>query len=110
METQVANLNWWNGLDPAVQELSQHHIDEMSVIGWQQAEAGTNNGIWCTVGDDRCDVTATAPKDLNRTNLALVEVTAEATAKLKRASQASVLARFANRCGETCVKVWNEKF
>ena len=109
MEAQVANLDWWNSLDPKVQDLIMHHIDEMAKIGWQQADVGTNNGIWCTVGDERCDVRVTAPKNLHKTDLTLVEVTPEDVSAVKKAAQESALVTFANRCGSECVAEWNER-
>lgn len=109
VEAQVANVAWWNGLDPKVQDLIMEHIDKMAEIGWQQAQVGTNNGIWCTVGDERCDVTVTAPKNLHVTDLVLVEVKPEDQAAVKEASLASALVRFANRCGASCVADWNER-
>ncbi len=109
IEAQAANLKWWNKLDPRAQKLIQEQMDDMSDIGWQQADVGTNNGIWCTVGDSRCDVKATAPKLLNQTKLTLVEVTEADIAKLKKTSLASAMPIFANRCGGACVDNWNAK-
>ena len=108
MEAQAANLKWWNGLDPRVQDLIQEKMDEMAVIGWQQAEAGTNNGIWCSTGDPRCDVTATEPKKLKKKNLTLVPVSKDDVEKLRKLAIKDALPKFAKRCGKACIENFNK--
>ena len=105
----VANTRSWNNLDPNVREFLEKHVkDDMVPAGWKMAQDATQHGIWCSVGDDRCDVDATAPKKLEKRDLTLVPVTEEDEQALKNLIAKSQLPEFAERCGESCIRNWNE--
>lgn len=105
----VANTASWNKLDPKVRAFLEERVStDMVPAGWKMAEDATQHGIWCTVGDERCDVDATAPKKLEKRNLTLVPVTPEDERALKNLIAQSQLPEFSARCGEACVERWNE--
>ncbi len=105
----VANAKSWQALDPAVRDfLSEQVQTDMVAEGWKMAENATQHGIWCSTGDDRCDVNATAPKKLEKRDLTLVPVTEEDKQTLKNLIAKSQLPEFAERCGAACTKGWNE--
>jgi TRAP-type C4-dicarboxylate transport system substrate-binding protein len=105
----VANAERWDGLDANVRSLLQEQIDTaLEPAGWDMARGATEHGIWCSTGDARCNPEATAPKNLNKTNLQLVELSDADSATLKNMLSANVLPEFAKACGPECVAEWNE--
>lgn len=80
----------------------------MVKLGWEQADIGTNQGIWCTVGDKRCDPKVIVPKPLDVKSLTLVPVTEADRKKRLELVEKSTLPQFAKRCGQACVDTWNK--
>jgi TRAP-type transport system periplasmic protein len=104
----IANSEWWHGLDPAVREYLAAKTDEMVAIGWEQAELGTLQGLWCSTGDERCIPETVQPRPLTPTNLTLVPVSDEDREAARLLVEERALTRFAERCGTECVQRWNE--
>jgi TRAP-type C4-dicarboxylate transport system substrate-binding protein len=108
LEGIYVNKKWWDGLNPKARTFLQARADELVELGWQQADVGTNNGIWCTTGDDRCNPDAVVPIPLDKLNHTLVPVTeADKKARLKLVEKAA-LPKFAARCGKACIDNWNK--
>lgn len=108
MEGTFVNKGWWDGLDPKARAFIQERADELVELGWQQAEVGTNHGIWCTTGDERCDPAVTVPVALDKLDLTLVPVTKEDMGKRLELLENVALPKFAARCGQACIDNWNE--
>ncbi len=105
----VANAETWDGLDPKVQSFLQEQIEtELEPAGWEMARVATDQGIWCSVGDDRCVPESTAPRNLTKTDLTLVELTDEDAERLKSLVAEHVMPEFTSACGADCVARWNE--
>ncbi|MCE8417923.1 TRAP transporter substrate-binding protein [Rhodovulum sulfidophilum] len=105
----VANSRTWDGLDPAVQAFLRDEIrDRLEPAGWEMARVATRQGIWCSVGDDRCEPEATAPRNLTKTDLTLVELSGEDNERLRRIVAEQVMPEFTRACGADCVARWNE--
>lgn len=107
MHATLASKPWWDGLDPVLQTWLRAATEEMVAIGWQQAQIGTDQGLWCSTGDDRCQPDVIKPKPLTRTNLTLVPVTAEDKARARKLLEGKALDSFAERCGADCAALWN---
>ena len=105
----VANAERWDGLDPEVRAFLETQIATgLEPAGWTMARDATDHGIWCTTGDSRCDPEATAPRNLDLTDLTLVELTEADRETLKEMLASRVLPEFASACGADCVTRWNE--
>lgn len=100
---RIANARWWNGLDPKVREWLQEATDiYWSEIAIPLARSNTDMGIWCSVGDARCE-----PDEVfEKADMKLVEVTDADRAKLKQAVESAVLPAFAQACGQACAEAW----
>ncbi|MEM8663876.1 MAG: TRAP transporter substrate-binding protein, partial [Pseudomonadota bacterium] len=96
----VANLSWWNGLDPAVQSLITDQMasleDRMWALNREEDEIGIacNTSGPCPLGE---------PAGMTRVDPSDADIEARATAMRE-----SVLPAFAERCGEECVAKFNE--
>ena len=109
VEIEVASLAKWNQLPESTRSFILENGEKvMAKRGWDEAESSTMHGIWCTVGDKRCNVNATRPKPLTVTNLTLVPVSAADAKERERILEEVVLPRWAKRCGAACVDRWNE--
>ncbi len=95
----VANADWWNGLDPAVQELLTTEVGKLTAEMREMSEREDAEGVACnTTGP--CPIGEPA-------GLTLVEVTDEDLAKRREAFEAAVLPNWLERCGEPCVDAFN---
>lgn len=105
----VANAEKWDALDPAVQGfLSTEIKTKLEPVGWDMARVATDQGIWCSVGDDRCVPESTAPRNLTLAHLTLVDLTQADQDRLKALVAEHVLPEFTAACSADCVTKWNE--
>ncbi len=96
----VANLAWWEGLDPAVQAFLSDELAEVEAAMWALNREENDIGIACNTsgpcplgepaGMTRVDP---SPEDLELRRQAMLE---------------AVLPGWADRCGEDCVSAFNE--
>jgi TRAP-type C4-dicarboxylate transport system substrate-binding protein len=100
------NVNSWKKLDPRVQKFLMDQAEAAAERGWAQAQESSDHGVWCSVGDSRCNVKASAPKEFIKANLKLVEESPTDAKKRLAAVEKSVLADFAKRCGKACADEW----
>ena len=108
LNVTAANKKSWNKLDPKVRELIMKVGDEFAVpTAWKQGDESTQHGIWCSVGDSRCDVNVTAPRALTKANLTLVPVSKADHKTLNSMLEKHVLPKWAKRCGKACAGDWN---
>ena len=101
-----ANKKWWAGLNANARKYITNKFDAMFEEGWKRAGLETNHGIWCSVGDNRCDVNVPL-KPLTKFNLKLIKASAADQDKVRRVAEKVVLPDFAKRCGKTCADDWN---
>jgi TRAP-type C4-dicarboxylate transport system substrate-binding protein len=97
---QLANLAWWNGLDPRVQAFLEAELRTLEEAILDQAKTETATGLACNTGTGPCPEGEPA-------SMTLVPVT-EADEALRRGALTEViLPAFAGRCGAECVETWN---
>ncbi len=98
----LANLTWWRGLDPKVQQFLETQVRTLETSIFEQAKTETQTGINCNTGTGSCPEGQPAA-------MKLVAVTPADEALRKDALEKAILPSFAQRCGTACVAVWNEK-
>lgn len=96
----LANLKWWNSLDPKVQKFLESHLRALEDSIFEQAKTETQVGINCNTGTGPCIEGAPA-------SMKLVPVTAADSALRKEILAKAILPQFAQRCGAECVANWN---
>jgi TRAP-type C4-dicarboxylate transport system substrate-binding protein len=101
-----ANKKWWAGLEANARKFITDTFTAMYEEGWERAGLETNHGIWCSVGDKRCDVNVPL-KPLKKFNLKLVKKSSSDQDKVSRVAEKVVLPDFAKRCGKACATDWN---
>ncbi|SHH40258.1 TRAP transporter substrate-binding protein [Pollutimonas bauzanensis] len=100
-QIHAANLDYWNKLDPKVQEFLQKNISVMTDRIWDAAAKETQEGYDCNTGAAAC----TQPV---KGKMKLVEPTAEDRELLKKITAQTVVPKWAARCSAECVKDFNE--
>ena len=96
----IANLKWWNTLDPKAQSFLETHLRALEDGIFEQAKSETQLGINCNTGTGPCSKGPPA-------SMKLVPVTSADQALRKEALEKAVLPAFAQRCGAECVTYWN---
>ncbi|MGE4012782.1 MAG: TRAP transporter substrate-binding protein [Alphaproteobacteria bacterium] len=97
----IANLEWWNKLDPKVQAFLAKEIRELENNIFKLAATETAMGIICNTGTGgQCSVGPAA-------KMTLVPVSAADQALRQKAFSDAILPDFAKRCGAACVAEWN---
>ena len=100
------NKKWWDGLHANARKFITDKFNAMFEDGWKRAALETNHGIWCSVGDKRCDVNVPL-KPLTKFNLTLVKRSPADQDRVRRVAENEVLPDFAKRCGKACADDWN---
>ncbi|MEO8527338.1 MAG: TRAP transporter substrate-binding protein [Caldimonas sp.] len=95
----LANLKWWNTLDPKVQSFLETHLRTLEDSIFEQAKTETQIGLDCNTGGT-CGEGPPA-------SMKLVPVNAADVALRKEALTKAILPSFAQRCGAECVTNWN---
>jgi TRAP-type C4-dicarboxylate transport system substrate-binding protein len=95
------NLKRWNALDKATQDFFTKEFKALEDEMWKATKAEDEMGIICNTGTGKC--TEGEPGHMK-----LVEASAEDEKERNRILNDFVLKRWANRCGEKCVKDWND--
>ncbi|MFM8802135.1 MAG: TRAP transporter substrate-binding protein [Tagaea sp.] len=101
LAAQLANLRWWNSLDPRVRALMEVELRKLEESIFDQAKTETQTGLNCNTGTGPCPEGAPA-------SMRLVAVTPADEALRKDALQKAILPSFAQRCGAECVATWNQ--
>lgn len=96
----VANLKWWNSLDPKVQKLLETEIAALEAEMFALAAKETEIGLACNTKGP-CAIGKPA-------GMTLVVVTPEDVALRKKALTDAVLPAFKKRCGDDCADQWNK--
>jgi TRAP-type C4-dicarboxylate transport system substrate-binding protein len=96
----IANLKWWNSLDPKVQAFLETQVRKLEESIFDQAKTETQVGLNCNTGTGPCSEGPAA-------SMKLVPVSAADAALRKEALVKVILPSFAQRCGAECVANWN---
>jgi TRAP-type C4-dicarboxylate transport system substrate-binding protein len=97
----AVNVNSWNRLDPAIQEYLTEQFVQLESDLWANAIMQMEQGISCNSGVGECTIGIPG-------GMTIIESSAEDRARLAEISASVVVSRWAARCGEACVKTWNE--
>lgn len=95
----IANMDWWNGVDPADQAHIENGLMQLEVEMFALAATETADGLSCNTGGacpygDAADMT-------------LVPVSDADIALRTEAANMAVLPAYKERCGEECATAWN---
>ena len=96
----IANMDWWNSVDEADQEIISSGLMELEGKMFALATTETADGISCNTGGD-CPYGDAA-------DMTLVPVTDADIALRNEAANAAVLPAYKERCGDACAAAWNE--
>jgi TRAP-type C4-dicarboxylate transport system substrate-binding protein len=99
LAAQLANLDWWNGLDSSVQEYLTTALRGLEDSIFTLAATETETGL-------ACNTTGPCPHG-DPAGMTLVPMTEADEALRDAAVQETVLPEFADRCGAECVTAWN---
>jgi len=100
LAAQLANLDWWNGLDASVQEYLSTSLRGLETSIFELAATETATGLACN--------TSGPCSEGNTAGMTLVPMTEADDALRAEAVKAAILPEFADRCGADCVATWNE--
>lgn len=99
LAAQLANLDWWNGLDASVQDYLTAGLRELETSIFTLAATETETGL-------ACNTSGPCPHG-DPAGMTLVPLT-EADEVLRAAAvKEAILPEFAERCGADCVTAWN---
>ncbi len=100
LAAHMANLKWWNSLDPAVQTFLEKNVADLENSIFELAATETATGLACNT---------TGPcSEGEPAGMTLVEVTDADEVLRKEALTSVILPAFADRCGAACTKSWND--
>lgn len=97
----AANGEAWQALPADLRELLRRELPRVERAVWAEAKAETAEGIACNVGTAGCQAA-------RKGRMQLVPVTDADRALVRRLFTEHVLPRWIQRCGATCVDLWNQ--
>ncbi len=100
LAAQLANLDWWNGLDASVQEYLTTSLRGLETSIFELAATETETGL-------ACNTSGPCPHG-DAAGMTLVPMTEADDALRAEAVKAAILPEFADRCGADCVTSWND--
>jgi TRAP-type C4-dicarboxylate transport system substrate-binding protein/energy-coupling factor transporter ATP-binding protein EcfA2 len=95
-----ANLGAWTALPPDMKSLIKTELPKLEAAIWADSERQTDEGVACNTGRGSCLTGKTGLMKEVQTN-------AVDESKLRISFRDSVLPAWVQRCGNTCVPVWN---
>ncbi|APE45651.1 hypothetical protein BOO69_18995 (plasmid) [Sulfitobacter alexandrii] len=100
LAAQLANLDWWNGLDASVQDYLTKSLGELETSIFELAATETETGLACN--------TSGPCSQGDAAGMTLVPMTEADDALRAEAVSEAILPEFADRCGADCVATWND--
>lgn len=97
----AVNLDRWNAMSPELQDFLLAQIKELEAEMWAIGEQEAAEGVACNTGVGECTLGVAA-------DMTYTEVTPEDRDALLKIVQDTVVAEWAQRCGEECASVWND--
>jgi TRAP-type C4-dicarboxylate transport system substrate-binding protein len=104
MQAHVANLKFWNGLDPEMREFLTQKFQEMEDELWKIGAEATQDGINCNTGQGEC-------KYGNKGSMELVPVSDADKERMKEAVEKAILpdwAQSADKIDAGSSQLWNQ--
>ncbi len=96
------NKKRWDGLDKPTQEFLTKSFADFEAKAWEGVKENDGQGIICNTGEGgKCRFGEPG-------KMKLVVPNAEDKAQIKKIAEDFVLANWAKRCGDACVKEWND--
>ncbi len=100
----VANLAWWNRLDPPVRSFLQTVFKEVEDAQWKLGAEATEDGIACNAGQkEGCRI----GRLVENRPMTIVRATSADMETLRNSVTTVVLPAFVKRCGERCGDFYN---
>lgn len=96
----IANMDWWNGVDPAAQALIETGLMDLEEKMFALAVTETADGLACNTGGD-CAYGDAA-------DMTLVPISDGDLALRQEAANMAVLPAYKERCGDECAAAWND--
>lgn len=96
----IANLKWWNGLDPKVQAVIEAGLMDLEGKMFELAATETKDGLSCNTGG-ACAYGEPA-------SMTLVPISDGDKTLRDEAVLAAVLPAYKERCGDECAAAWND--
>ncbi|MEO8558078.1 MAG: TRAP transporter substrate-binding protein [Rhodospirillales bacterium] len=104
---RAANKGSWDKLDPKVRAWLQLATDKVFVPAANKlARDATDQGIWCSSGDQRCEWEG--KQGITKAKMIVVPVSDADKKVLAGVVEKNVLPSFGKSCGAACVQKWNE--
>lgn len=97
----AVNLDRWNAMSPELQAFILAEVAKLEADLWAVTEKEAAEGRACNTGEGEC--TLGVPGDMTYT-----DVTEEDRLALLEVVEKTVVAEWADRCGEECAQVWND--
>jgi TRAP-type C4-dicarboxylate transport system substrate-binding protein len=100
----VANLAWWNKLDPAVRDFVQATFKEVEDQQWALGAEATEDGIACNSGKrEGCKIGTLVEKN----PMTVTRPTDADMETLRGSLRTAVLPAWVKRCGDKCADTYN---
>jgi len=100
-QIHAANMDYWNQLDPKVQDFIEANVQVMYDQIWDQAARETQEGYDCNTGSSDC------PYD-EKGDMTLVEPTDADVEALEKLTAEVIVPKWAQRCSAECVDSFND--
>lgn len=100
LAAQLANLDWWNGLDASVQTYLTDGLRKLETSIFELAATETETGL-------SCNTSGPCPHG-EPAGMTLVPLTEADKPVIAEAVKVAILPAFAERCGAECVTSWND--
>ncbi len=97
----AVNLKAWDRMDPAVKAYLSEQFVQLEKDLWANGIMQMEQGISCNSGVGECTLGIPG-------GMTIIESIAADRARLAEISENLVVRRWAARCGDACVKTWNE--
>lgn len=106
-KVRIANGEFWSSLDEAQRAWLQAATDYYYArVALPVQVENLNQGIWCSVGDERCS--AAGEGGVEKADLRLLEPSEADLELARKAVEGAVLVEFGKACGPECARTWNE--
>lgn len=99
LAAQLANLDWWNTLDPSVQDYLTNGLRDLETSIFELAATETATGL-------ACNTSGPCPHG-DPAGMTLVTFAESDDVLRAEAVKSAILPEFAERCGTDCVADWN---
>jgi TRAP-type C4-dicarboxylate transport system substrate-binding protein len=96
-----ANVDAWSALPPELQALLRRELPKLEAEVWRESERDTGQGIACNTGAAACT-------SGSKGQMVEARPSPEDEKRRREIFAGSVLPKWLQRCGRTCVEVWEQ--